>query len=901
MIGTKLAHYEITRHLGSGGMGDVYQALDTKLGRSVAIKMLPETFTTDTERVARFEREARVLASLSHPNIAGIYGLEDSNAKKFLVMELVPGETLEERIARGAIPVEESGQIALQIAEALEAAHERGIVHRDLKPANIKITPDGKVKVLDFGLAKPYEQNTSSAVLTNSPTVASMAATQAGVILGTAGYMSPEQAAGRHADKRADIWSFGVVLSEMLTGKPLFAGGESISHVLADVLRAPIDFEKIPPGPMRELLRRCLDRDVKTRLRDIGEARVALIRALNGTEDSAQQARPGSKTSKLWPAIAAVALLASALSVWAPWRTQPEKPLVRLDVDLGAGASLIPEAWNQDVVISPDGSRLAFVGITTGSHIYIRRLDEDKPVELPGTDGAVSVAFSPDSKSLAFVVGNRVYRVSVEGGATRRLCETEIEGNSMAWSEDGSLLVSGLGAGLLRIPAIGGDPVKLTDLEKGESIHAQPFVLPGGKAVLFAAGTQLKNARIEVIPMSGGKRKVVVPEGTAPHYLPNGYLAYLNQGTLFAVRFNPDKLEASGDPVPIVTDVKMTFSGLASVGTFSFGNNGTAVYRKATGPVGTPGPVQGRQSTLEWIDPTSGKRSPLLTKVGAYYDPRVSPDGSLIALTTIDTPAPEIAAYDSRRATMTPLSFVGANVDPIWSRPDGRYLVFLNLSGGAYLGQLVWTRVGGGQPQPLINGAGRSLGSFTLDGKRLSYVARGSAKGRNSFQIFTLAVTEENGQLKAGMPELFSPPEFNESEPQFSVDGKWIAFVTDRSGHDDVAVRAFPRPASGTGNEALISNNGGSNPRWSANGRELFYREGDRIMSVTFKVNGDTFMADKPRVRVEKVGAVQWDLAPDGRIVAAVPVPAQPGASPPGEHNVVFLQNFFDEVKRKVK
>ena len=787
---TRLGSYEVIGQIGAGGMGEVYRATDTNLGREVAIKVLPEAVAADSDRLARFDREARTLAALNHPNIAAIYGVEKSGGSIALVMELVEGPTLADRIAGAAIPLEEALTIARQIVDALEAAHELGIVHRDLKPANIKLRPDGTVKVLDFGLAKAIEPGvTTSHGISLTPTITTPAMTQAGVIFGTAAYMSPEQAAGKPVDRRADIWSFGVVLWEMLTGDQLFGGRESVPHTLADVLRAPVDFDRIPAGTLRELLGRCLDRDVRTRLRDIGEARVALTRtnasaAFTPIDSTRASSSIAARSSTIAWAFAALLAIATGVAVWAPWRVEPERPLVRFDVDLGADVALPPQAFDQNVVLSPDGKRLAYVAKASDgrTRLYVRRLDEDRAVEMAGSDGVMSVAFSPDSTSLAFSAANTIYRVSVQGGAALRLSDGDVSNNSLAWSEDGkSILVAGLGAGLRRIPATGGEQVKLTDLAEGEAIHAQPYPVPGGRAVLFASGTRLRNSRIEVISSSGGDRKVVVPDGTAPHFLNGGYLAFLSQGTLFAIRFDPDTLQAHGDAVPIVTDVKMTYSGLAPVGTFSVSSDGTLVYRKAVGPLGPPGPASGRRSTIFWID-AAGKQTPLLSKVGAYYDPRVSPDGSQIALTLIDTPTPSVASYDPRRDALTRLSFDGANVNSIWSRPEGRYVVFVKLGVGND-GTLQWTRVGAGQPQTLVAGGVRALGSFSPDGKRLAYVRRGDTKGRPlSMQIVTVPVTEEDGQLKAGSPELFSSPQFNEMSPEFSPDGKWIAFVTDPFG-----------------------------------------------------------------------------------------------------------------------
>jgi Tol biopolymer transport system component len=485
---------------------------------------------------------------------------------------------------------------------------------------------------------------------------------------------------------------------------------------------------------------------------------------------------------------AAALTITAALIVWAPWRAEPDRPLVRLDVDLGADVALPPETFDQNVVLSPDGTRLAYVARGSGgqTRLHVRRLDQDKAMELAGTEGVVSAAFSPDSNSLAFLTGNSVYRISVQGGAAIRLSDGDVSNNSLAWSEDGSILVAGLGAGLRRIPGSGGEQVTLTDLAEGEAIHAQPFPMPGGKTVLFASGTRLRNSR-----------------------------------------------------------------------------------------------------------------TPLLAKVGPYYDPRVSPDASQIALTLTDTSLPSVGVYDPRRDGLTRLSLSGSNVNPIWSR-DGRYVIFISLE-GALDGALFWTRVGAGRPQALGGDRAIRLGSFSPDGKRLAYVRRGSVKGRPlTTEIVTTTVTEENGQLKPGTAESFSPLQANETEPEFSPDGKWIAFETDRSGRQEVAVRAFPVAPSGGTPEAMVSNNGGVHPRWSPSGRELFYLEGDRIMSVTFTVNGDTFVPDKPRVFLEKAGR-QWDVAPDGRLAIVEPSESQPGAVPAADHHVVFLEHFIDEVKRRVQ
>src|SRR5262245_57713777 len=468
MIGTKLAHYEITAHLGSGGMGEVYQATDSKLGRSVAVKLLPESFAHDADRVARFEREARVLALLNHPNIAAIYGLEDSKDKKFLVMELVSGETLAERILRGPIPTDESAALAKQIAEALEAAHEKGVIHRDLKPANIKVTADGKVKVLDFGLAKAYEQDSGNSALSNSPTL-TMAATNAGVIFGTAGYMSPEQASGKLVDKRSDVWSFGVVLWEMLSGKRLF-DAETISHTLADVLRSPIEFDRLPAErSIRSLLRRCLDRNVHTRLRDIGEARIVLENLANPShqhepeESPALVARQRSKAAWVGVAVLAVALSVATFGWWRATRIV-DRPLIHLSVDLGPDAVA---GSRITAILSPDGTRIVFpIRLSNGvPQLATRTLDQPNATAMPGTEGGGDAFFSPDGLWIGFFADGKLKKAGVQGGAPVTLCDAE-DPRGGSWGEDGYIVFCPRSdSGLMRVSYSGGTPQLLAKPE----------------------------------------------------------------------------------------------------------------------------------------------------------------------------------------------------------------------------------------------------------------------------------------------------------------------------------------------------------------------------------------------------------------------------------------------------
>jgi serine/threonine-protein kinase len=515
--GTRLGPYEILVPLGAGGMGEVYRAHDTKLKRDVAVKVLPEAFARDTGRMSRFQREAEVLAALNHPNIAQIYGAEEHA----LVMELVEGLTLAERIQQGAIPVDESLEIARQIAEALEAAHEKGIVHRDLKPANVKIKTDGTVKVLDFGLAAILQTADSGATdPSNSPTL-TIGATQAGAILGTAGYMSPEQAVGKPVDRRADIWAFGVVLFEMLTGQRLFTG-ETPSHILAGVIKGEIDFGTLPsatPAAIRHLLKQCLDRDVKMRLQAIGEARVAISNPAVETEASALSR---SRLGNVAAAIAVVMTLTAAVAGWALWRaTRPvEKPLIWLDVDLGPEISLSPSNNSfVTLVLSPDGTRIAYRGSVSGGppRLFTRRLDQPKATELPTTGSGLS--FSPDGRWIGFYGGGKFNKISVEGGAVIPLVDAVGVPGGASWQEDGNIIVVGaakprVGAGgLSRISSGGGAPTKVTEAD-GEFGHLLPQTLPGGKAILFVAYPTLfspDKAHVDVVTLADGRRKTLVP------------------------------------------------------------------------------------------------------------------------------------------------------------------------------------------------------------------------------------------------------------------------------------------------------------------------------------------------------------------------------------------------------
>jgi hypothetical protein len=578
--GTKLGSYEVVSQIGAGGMGEVYQAHDTNLGRDVAIKVLPEAFAHDAERLSRFQREAKMLAALNHPNIATIYGLEQSGGSHYLVMELVPGDTLQQRVKReGPVPIEEALAIAKQIAEALEAAHEKSIIHRDLKPANVKLTPDGKVKVLDFGLAKAFAGDTSTEDMGNSPTL-SMAATMQGVILGTAAYMSPEQAKGKAVDKRTDIFAFGAVLYELLTGKPAFHG-DDMGDILATVVKTDPDWSRLPeatPSTIRTLLRRCLRKDKRQRLSDATDVRIEIEDSIAAPKGSAvTQAAPVS-TSKLLAAVAAILAIIAVVASWALWRsTRPvEHPLVRLDVDLGPDV-LLGSVAGVDEVISPDGTRIVYV---SQGRLFTRRLDQPIATELAGTQGADAPFFSPDGQWVAFFSGGKLQKISVAGGSAIALCNAA-NGRGGSWGEDGNIIAALSATGGLSLIASAGDPpTPVTDLPNGETTHRWPQILPGRKAVLFTAGVgagAFNTANIEVMTLADHITKTLVRGGTFGRYLPSGHLVYVNRGTLFAVPFDVDRLEVHGTPAPVLDQIDYNAGqGSAQI---DFSQTGTLIYR----------------------------------------------------------------------------------------------------------------------------------------------------------------------------------------------------------------------------------------------------------------------------------------------------------------------------------
>jgi len=862
--GTRLGPYEILAQIGAGGMGEVYRARDPRLNRDVAIKVSHAQFTE------RFEREARAVAALNHPNICTLYDV----GPNYLVMEYIEGET-----PKGPYALEEALRIAAQIRDALEAAHEKGITHRDLKPANIKIKPDGAVKVLDFGLAKvaPASDAVPDAA-GNSPTL-TIGMTEAGMILGSAAYMSPEQARGQTVDKRADIWAFGVVLYEMITGKRLFEAA-TVSDTLAQVLVKEPDLSAVPPR-VRPLLQRCMEKDAKRRLRDIGDAWQLLDVGAGHAPPEVAHARP-----LRWIA-GALAIIALALGflLWRATRPveRPLQPLVRLDVDLGSDVSL---GAGPSAILSPDGSRLVFV---SQGRLFTRRLDQTKATELPGTQGATSPFFSPDGQWIAFFSQNKLRKISVEGGAAIALCDSSASFTGGSWGEDGNIIVAlSPGDPLSRISAAGGAPTPITELDRtrGEATHRWPQVLPGGKAILFTAhatiGGGFDDANIDVMILADRRRKTLVRGGLYPRYLPSGHLLYVNRGTLFAVPFDLYTLAVRGAPVPLLEHV--AYSAQFGYAQFDFSRNGALIYRSGEG---------GGLVTLQWLD-GAGKMQPLLAKPGFYLYPKLSPDGRRLAIFTAEGSNGNISVYEPQRDAMTRLTFEAGGASwPLWT-PDGLYVVFAG-PGGMY-----WTRAdGAGKAQPLTKtkSVGQFSGSMTADGKRLAYEELGFG---TLFDLWTVSLESDSAGLRGGKPEVFLQTPFDEMNPSFSPDGRWLAYDSDESGTLQTYVRAFPDK----GGKWQVSSGGGTFPKWSRDGRELFFRNLDnQIMVASYSVKGDSFVADKPRLWSERRLANQgtsgtYDVAPDGkRIAALIPVGGQEEQR--AQNHIIFLDNFFDELRRR--
>ena len=877
-------------------MGEVYQAVDSKLGRSVAIKFLPEAFAHEAERVARFQREARVLASLNHPNIAGIHGLEEMGLRYFLVMELVSGETLAERIKRGSIPVGETVSIARQIADALEAAHEQGVVHRDLKPANIMITTEGRVKVLDFGLAKAWTDDLDGS-FSNSPTL-SLAATQNGVILGTAAYMSPEQAMGKSADRRSDIFSFGTVVFEMLSRECPFKG-ESVSEILASVLKDEPDWSKLPartPAAVRALVRRCLTKDRKQRLQSIGEARIALGNP--SIESEAPAVSPSASRTLAWPLVAGAFALALALLAIAHFR-EPEPvapPPLRFEV-------FAPDKTNFDpsLALSPDGHAMAFIsrGTDGASQVWIRDMNSLESRPLPGTKGASFIFWAPDNRSLAFTVGSRLSRIDIGGGSLQLICE--VPGKRIgqgAWNKDGVILfgvIAGRGAneGLRRVSAAGGSPSLITKTDPAHpgEFHDFPAFLSDGRHFLYQiiGGEDRSGTYSGSIDSTPDQQPpdIVVQKGGGFVYVPPrpngaslGKLLFMKSGrTLVAQAFDEKRLALTGEEQTVSEQV----GSFAAYGLYTASVNGVLAYRG--------GGDTASQAT--WFD-SRGNNLGTLGEPTLVQWSAISPDANTVAMDRRDGGNDnfDIWTYSLVRGTASRFTFNSAPSNfPLWS-PDGGYVAFAQTQKDGSSDIYKKTSNGSGADEVLDKDSRFKIPyDWSRDGQ---YIIEGVLDPRTKFDIWVLPLSSQgaSGERKA-FPYLQT--EFDEKNARLSPDGRWLAYSSDETGNDEIYVQTFPKH----GGKWQVSTNGGTLPVWSHDGKHLFFIDGKgRMTSVDVKnvdAKNPQFEAGVPvslfDVRLGILGESRFDVSKDGRFLIPIQV-SQTESSP-----ITVLVNWESALK----
>jgi Tol biopolymer transport system component len=885
--GTRLGSYEILSAIGAGGMGEVYRARDSKLGRDVAIKVLPEAFAHDADRLSRFQREAKMLASLNHPNIATIHGLEQSGGTSYLVMELVSGETLAERVKVGPLDIEEALKIAVQVAEALEAAHEKSIIHRDLKPANVKVTPEGKVKVLDFGLAKAFAGDAGNDHPSNSPTL-SAAATMQGVILGTAAYMSPEQARGKAVDKRTDIWAFGCVLYELLTGRQAFQG-DATTEILAAVLREEPEWKALPvstPTKIRDLLRRCLQKDASRRARDAGDVRIEIEETLTaiGTPESAATAKGIHvlRRQGLFVGLGALLLgaIVTGLSVWnlKPAPAPAPQPVSRLVVNLPPGQQLAGLESGPALALSPDGTHLVYVARQGGiQQVYLRAMDSLESTPIPGTEGAVNPFFSPDGQWVGFFAGQKLKKVSVSGGAALTLGDATAPSGA-SWGSQGIIAFAPVNFSVLQqTPEAGGAPQTLTRFEKGENTHRWPEFLPNGKAVLFAAGTGFSN-QVVVQSVGTGERRNLVQEGMNPHYALSGHLVYAQGGSLMTAPFDSQRLTTTGAAVPAVEGVRQ--SQVTGAAQYGISATGSLVY--ASGGVESE-----TKSNLVWVS-RNGTEQILAAPARPYWNPRLSPDGRRVATVIQQEADTQIWLYDLSRETLTRLTFEGrTNTNPAWAA-DGKRIAFTSNKEGPL--NVFWQLAdgSGGLERLTTSEYIHVPSSFSPDGQLLAFFEVNPSTQRD---IWVLRMGDHKAQ-----PFLRTP--FNETSPRFSPDGRWLAYYSNESGRFEVYVQPYPGP----GGKWQISTEGGTEPVWNRSGRELFYRGGDKMMAVDIATQPG-FTAGKPRMLFEghyemaPFPIPNYDVSPDGqRFLMLKSIEATQAA--PTQINVVL--NWFEELKRRV-
>ena len=915
MIGETLSHFNITAKLGEGGMGEVYQATDTKLGREVAIKVLPEAVASDPERLARFEREAKVLASLNHPHIAGIHQVEEADGRYFLVMELAPGQDLKARMARGAIPVDEALPMAVQIAEALEAAHERGIIHRDLKPANIKVDEDGDVKVLDFGLAKALDPAAEErghdgivspelqSPLSLSPTLTAQM-TGAGVLLGTAAYMSPEQARGKTADKRADIWAFGVVLFEMLTGTRLFAG-ETVSDTLAAVLRADPEWESLGPDtprPIQRVLRRCLERNPKHRLHDIADARIEIEEAIrvpaetSPTTVDAMLPATAQRRGSQWIGLAA-GLVAGAVLSWlltAALRDGPvSAPRQAMRLASATPGGLPVQIEDRPILaISPDGQQLVVVGGEKDSRqLYRRVLGQFDWLPIPGTEKAELPFFSPDGEWLGFTAEGKLKKVALAGGTPQVLCDAP-NAFGATWGPDGFIVFNpDSPAGLKRVSELGGAPETLIDpdSEAGETELNWPQFLVDGDSLVFTSwkGDSVEGSQIFLLDLASGEKKLLL-DGGYGRITPSGHLLYTLADSVYVAPFDRQRREVTGAGVPLPEPIFryvaywMPAMDVAASGTLAYLPGGSEV-----------------RNQLVTVD-RNGSEAVLVELPGPYMYPRLSPDGRKLAVNLMEAGGASIWILDLTSGIRSPLTREGDNLYPLWT-PDGQRIVYLSDENGAQT--LVWRAAdGSGEAEQLVARApSNSFGypsGVTPDGRFL-ILNRWKENEDRSFQESAIVALNLENPDELLEVVVSKEEKVNLLSGPVSPDGAWIAFVAgDRDRGLEVFVQRFPEG----GARYQVSQGGGTKPQWSADGTEVYFRSRNRFMAAKI-TRGPSFASAAPRELFEDlydpgtyIPMPNYTVQPDGSKIVMVKPDEELGKA----SEIRLVLDWFAELERLV-
>ena len=890
-LGQRLGPYELLAAAAAGGMGEVYRARDTRLDRIVAIKVLPPHLSGRPELRGRFEREARTIGGLNHPHICVLHDIGQQDGTDYLVMEYLEGETLAERLTKGPLPLEQTLQFAIEIVDALDKAHRKGITHRDLKPGNIMLTKSG-TKLLDFGLAKLRQEAAPGEVSLSNLSTRDDTITAQGTILGTLQYMAPEQLEGKDADARTDIFAFGVVVYEMATGKKAFDGKSQASLIAAILEKEPpamTSLQPMTPPALDRAIRRCLAKDPDERWQSAGD----LCRELKWIAQGGPQADslPGATKRRTRPLATQASvlglgalLLGAAIAGVAVWNLKPapREPVTRATVNLPPGQQLAGLESGPALALSPDGTQLVYIARQGNTQqIYLRAMDSQESRAVSGTEGAVNPFFSPDGQWLGFFSGGKLQKIPLSGGAGVSLADVTFP-KGASWSSEGIIAftpITGASA-MMQVKDSGGAPQPLTRMASGQASHRWPDFLPGGRALVFAAGSNaltFRTAKILAQSVSTGEQHDLIQGGgTLPRYALSGHLIYARGASLMAVPFDPERLAVTGSAVPVADGVLQ--SPVFGIAQYALSHTGTLVY--------VPGGSESAHLRLMWVS-RSGVEQPLPAPAQAYFAPRLSPDGQRVAVGITEEES-QTWLYDLSRETLTRFTFGGdSNINPTWT-PDGKRIAFASDNGGAL--NLFWQLAdGSGGLERLTTGAYTQVPlSYSPDGQFLAYFEVNPTTQRD---IWMLRMSDRKTQ-----PFLQTP--YDEAAPRFSPDGHWLAYISNESGRYEIYVQPFPGP----GGKWQISTEGGEEPAWNPKGGELFYRSGDKMMAVDITTQPG-FAVGKPRMLFEgryehaAVPSTDYAVSPDGQRFLMLKS-SESAQAAPTQINVVL--NWFEELKRKV-